>query len=129
YVQQVIVGVVAALGVVTALLISVLQRKRELGLLRAVGATPGQVLRSVLAEALWLGVIGTILGLIVGLPLEWYIVRVVIWEDSGFLAPAEVPGAAGFSIAVMPIPLALVAGFWPAWQASCGRVVEAIGYE
>ena len=51
YLQQIVVGVVAALGVVTALLISVLQRKRELGLLLAVGATPGQALRSVLAEA------------------------------------------------------------------------------
>jgi putative ABC transport system permease protein len=44
YLQQFIVGVVAALGVVTALLISVLQRRRELGLLRAVGATQPQVL-------------------------------------------------------------------------------------
>ena len=50
-VQQLVVGMVAALGVVTALLISVLQRRRELGLLRAVGATRAQVLRSVLAEA------------------------------------------------------------------------------
>src|SRR5262249_43824725 len=50
-VQQLVVAAVAALGVVTALLISVLQRRRELGLLRAVGATRAQVLRSVLAEA------------------------------------------------------------------------------
>ena len=48
-VQQFVVGAVAALGVVTALLISVLQRRRELGLLRSVGATRGQVLRSSLA--------------------------------------------------------------------------------
>src|SRR5262249_25661085 len=54
-VQQIVVGAVAALGVVTALLISVLQRRRELGLLRAVGATRAQVLGSVLAEAALLG--------------------------------------------------------------------------
>src|SRR5262249_50880040 len=51
YMQQVAIGIVAALGVVMALLISVLQRRRELGLLRAVGATQGQVLYTVLAEA------------------------------------------------------------------------------
>ena len=63
YLQQIVIGVVAALGVVTALLISVLQRKRELGLLLAVGATPGQVLRSVLAEAMLMGMFGTVLGI------------------------------------------------------------------
>src|SRR5262249_8358189 len=47
YAQQSVVGMVALLGVVSALFISVLQRRRELGLLRAVGASRPQVLRSV----------------------------------------------------------------------------------
>src|SRR5581483_2962866 len=51
YAQQVVVMLVAALGVVTALLISVLQRRREMGLLRAIGASQLQVIHSVLAEA------------------------------------------------------------------------------
>ena len=84
YLQQIVIGVVAALGVVTALLISVLQRKRELGLLLAVGATPGQVLRSVLAEAMLMGVFGTVLGILIGLPMEWYVLKVVLVEESGF---------------------------------------------
>ena len=58
YLQQVIIGVVATLGVVMALLISVLQRRRELGLLRAVGATQPQVLKTVLAEATLMGMLG-----------------------------------------------------------------------
>src|SRR5205807_2734643 len=49
--QQLVVMVVAALGVVMALLISVLQRKRELGLLRAIGASRWRVVRCVVAEA------------------------------------------------------------------------------
>src|SRR5262249_3757578 len=72
YLQQIIIGVVATLGVVMALLISVLQRRRELGLIRAVGATQPQVLRTVLAEATLMGILGTILGLLIGLPMEWY---------------------------------------------------------
>src|SRR5205814_5274170 len=75
YLQQIVVGVVAALVVVTALLISVLQRKRELGLLLAVGATPGQVVRSVLAEAALMGLFGTVLGVLIGVPLEWYVLK------------------------------------------------------
>ena len=70
YLQQVIIGVVATLGVVMALLISVLQRRRELGLLRAVGATQPQVLKTVLAEAMLMGVLGTVLGVLIGLPME-----------------------------------------------------------
>ncbi|HJZ59603.1 MAG TPA: ABC transporter permease, partial [Gemmataceae bacterium] len=91
YLQQIIVGVVAALGVVTALLISVLQRKRELGLLMAVGATPIQVLRSVLAEAVLMGVLGTALGILIGLPMEWYVLKVVLVEESGFVFDVVIP--------------------------------------
>jgi putative ABC transport system permease protein len=71
YSQEIVVGLVAAMGVVMALLISVLQRRRELGLLRAVGATRGQILRTVLAEATLMGFIGILIGLVVGVPLEW----------------------------------------------------------
>ncbi|WP_410971690.1 FtsX-like permease family protein, partial [Salmonella sp. SAL4437] len=66
YLQQIIVAVVATLGVVMALLISVLQRRRELGLLRAVGATQPQILKTVLAEAALMGLLGTVLGLLMG---------------------------------------------------------------
>src|SRR5262249_23161303 len=62
YTQLSLVGIVGALGVMAALLISVIQRQRELGLLRAVGATRGQIVRTVVAEAFLMGAIGTLLG-------------------------------------------------------------------
>src|SRR5260370_22306187 len=67
---QFVVMVEASLGVVTALLISVLQRKREMGLLRAIGASRSQVVRSFQAEAFLMGVIGTFIGFLVGIPME-----------------------------------------------------------
>src|SRR5262249_34393934 len=91
YLQEIVVGVVAGLGVVAALLISVIQRRRELGLLRAVGATQGQVLRTVLFEALLMGVIGSPLGVLFGLLLEWYAVKVILLEESGFRFPLTPP--------------------------------------
>ena len=48
-------------------------------------ATPGQVLRSVLAEAVLMGIFGTALGVLIGIPLEWYVVRVVLMDESGFV--------------------------------------------
>jgi putative ABC transport system permease protein len=127
--QQAVVGVVAALGVVTALLISVLQRRRELGLLRSVGATRAQVLRSVLAEAALLGLFGTLFGALLGLPIEWYMVRIVIWEEAGFLLPVVVPWRAALEVGAVSLGLAALAGLGPALHAVRLPVAEAVAYE
>lgn len=129
YMQQLVVGVVAALGVVTALLISVLQRKRELGLLLAVGATPGQVLRSVLAEAFLMGVFGTALGILIGLPMEWYVLKVMFVDESGFNLDMLIPWKAAFGIAAVSVALATLAGLVPAWRAIQTRIPDALQYE
>jgi len=129
YMQQIVVGVVAALGVVTALLISVLQRKRELGLLLALGATPGQVLRSVLAEAILMGLFGTALGILIGLPMEWYVLRVVLMEESGFHFDVLVPWREALGIAFAALATATIAGLIPALHAVRTRIPDAIQWE
>lgn len=129
YLQQIVVAVVAALGVVTALLISVLQRKRELGLLLAVGATPGQVVRSVLAEAVLMGLFGTVLGVAIGLPLEWYVLRLVLVEESGFVFDVVVPWREALGIAVGSVLAATLAGLLPAVRAVRTRIPDAIQWE
>jgi putative ABC transport system permease protein len=129
YLQQIVVGVVAALGVVTALLISVLQRKRELGLLLALGATPGQVLRSVMAEAILMGLFGTALGVFIGLPMEWYVLRVILMEESGFVFDVVVPWREALGIAVAAIFTATLAGLVPALHAVRTRIPDAIQWE
>ena len=129
YLQQIVIGVVAALGVVTALLISVLQRKRELGLLLAVGATPGQVLRSVLAEAMLMGIFGTALGILIGLPMEWYVLKVVLVEESGFVLDVVFPWKQALGIAGVAIVTATVAGLLPAIRAIQIRIPDALQYE
>lgn len=129
YAQGVVVGLVAGLGVVTALLISVLQRRRELGILRAVGASRAQVLRTVLAEAALMGVTGAVVGLLIGVPLEWYAVRIVLFDEAGFLFPVIVPWAAAGMLCVSAVLLAACAGLGPAVHAVHVRIPEAIAYE
>jgi putative ABC transport system permease protein len=129
YSFELVIGIVAVLGVVTALLISVLQRQRELGLLRAVGATQAQVLRSVLAEATLMGLIGTLLGVLAGIPLEWYVVRVVILQESGFLFPVLLPWQEIGLLVVLALSATTLAGLGPALHAVRLRIVEAIAYE
>ncbi len=129
YLQQIVIAVVAGLGVVTALLISVLQRKRELGLLLAVGATPGQVMRSVMAEAMLLGVFGTVLGILIGIPMEWYVLKVVLVEESGFVFDVVIPWEQALGIAGAAIGTATLAGLLPAWRAIQTRIPDALQYE
>lgn len=129
FLQQIVVGIVAALGVVTSLLISVLQRRRELGLLLAVGATPAQVIRTVLAEAVLMGVFGTILGILIGLPLEWYVLRVVMPEESGFVFDLLIPWRQTATIAIGAIAIATLAGLLPALHAVRMRITDAIAYQ
>lgn len=129
HLQQVVVGLVAALGVVTSLLISVLQRKRELGLLLAVGATPAQVIRTVLYEAVLMGLFGTVLGFFIGVPLEWYVVRVVLFEESGFVFDVVLPWKQAFGIGIGAMVVATLAGLLPALRAVKTRIPDAIAYE
>jgi putative ABC transport system permease protein len=112
-----------------ALLISVIQRQRELGLLRAVGATRAQVIRTVVAEAVLMGVIGTALGLLIGLPLEWYVVHVLLFEEAGFAFPVIYPWLSAGFIAVVAMLLAGLAAQVPAVHAGRMHIAEAIAYE
>jgi len=129
YAQQAVVGLVALLGVISALFISVLQRRRELGLLRAVGASRNQVLRSVLAEAVLMGMVGAILGLLIGIVLEWYLIGVMLLDESGLVIPMLIPWQAAGVVGGLAVLLATAVGLWPAWQATRIRIAEAIAYE
>jgi putative ABC transport system permease protein len=129
YAQQFVVGVVALLGVISALFISVLQRRRELGLLRAVGASRGQVLGTVLAEAVLMGLIGAAIGLAVGLALEWYEVHVMLLDEAGFVFPTRFAWSATGLVCGLSVLLATLFGLWPAWRATRLGITEAIAYE
>ncbi len=127
--QEIVVVLVAALGVVTALLISVLQRRREMGLLRAIGASQAQVVYLVLAEASLMGIFGSILGVIFAIPLQWYALQVVFLEESGYVFPVYVPWWEAAVVALTALAIATLAGVGPALYAVRERIPEAIAYE
>jgi len=60
------------LGILNTMLMSVLERTREFGVLRAIGTRPGRVVAQVLGESFWIGTLGAALGLAAGLTLTWY---------------------------------------------------------
>ncbi|HZY90168.1 MAG TPA: FtsX-like permease family protein [Gemmataceae bacterium] len=129
YAQQFVVGVVALLGVISALFISVLQRRQELGLLRAVGASRGQVLGTVLAEAVLMSVIGAAIGLAVGVVLEWYEIHFMLLDEAGLVFPMRFAWSVTGLVCGLSVLLATLFGLWPAWRATQLRITEAIAYE
>ncbi len=73
WVITIIILTVASLGMINTFMISILERLREFGTLRAVGLLPSQLVKLVLFQGAVLGVIGTILGLILSVPLTFYL--------------------------------------------------------
>lgn len=129
YAVEVVAVVVAIFSVINTLLASVLDRTREIGVLRAIGATQAQVRRSVVAEAGWMGLLGGVLGLFAGTVMAYHHVVYNTKQLTGwtfqFFYPYDI---AALSI-VASVALCVLAGFGPARQAASLPIVSAIGYE
>ncbi len=120
---------VAFLGVANTLAISVLQRRRELGLLRAVGATRWQVAWSVLAQALLIGVLGLILGVALGALLQVYALEILMVEEAGQFFAFLFPLTMTLVTIVAAVIAAQVSGAVPALRAAYLPISEAVAYE
>ena len=129
YAVEIVAVVVAIFSVINTLLASVLDRTREIGVLRAIGATQAQVRRSVVAEAGWMGLIGGLLGLFAGTVMAYHHVVYNTKQLTGWTFQFYYPyDVAALSI-VASVLLCVLAGFGPARQAASLPIVSAIGYE
>jgi putative ABC transport system permease protein len=127
--NQIAVAVfVAVLGIVNTLTVSITDRRRELGVLQAVGGLRQQVRRTVWMEALGIGAIGLVLGLALG-AVNLYYSLALTQRMSGLGLDYQYP----MSIAMFLVPGMLVTAFvsalWPAEAAVRGSLVEALEYE
>ncbi|MFM7044268.1 MAG: ABC transporter permease, partial [Ilumatobacteraceae bacterium] len=114
---------IAVIGIVITLWLAVYERRRELGLLRAVGMTRKQVRTSVLWESLITGAVGVVFGLVLGTSLGWIIVR--SFRDEGlreFALPASTIATASIAVLVF----AALAAFLPARKAAKSDMLDAI---
>ncbi len=117
---------IALIGIVITLLLSIYERTRELGLLRAVGTSRSQVRSIVRWESVIISLLGTLVGLIVGLFFGWSVVQAL--KDDGFNKFAIAPLQLVFVVILAAI-LGVVAAIWPARRASKLDVLRAIGQE
>jgi putative ABC transport system permease protein len=119
--------VVSLLGVVNTLAMSVIERTREIGVLRALGSTRWQVRRTMLDESLLITSAGALVGILVGLAIG------VAWLPGfGQALPGltfHFPGATAFGVAIAAIVLGTLAAILPARRAARLKVIEALSYE
>ena len=120
---------VAFLGIVNALWISVVLRRRELGLLRAVGATRGQVTAAIVLQAGAMGVIGAVLGLVGGALLLALALGRIIPGDTGWVYPLRFPWDVAAASALLGVVTSAAAGFLPARRAASHPLREALSAE
>ena len=117
--------VIAVVGITNTLTLSVHERTREIGLVRAVGMSRGQLRRSITWESMLIAVLGGLLGVGLGLFFAWAIVT-ALEDEVLFLS---VPWGS-LALALSAAALAgVVAALVPAWRAGRRNILEAIAYE
>jgi putative ABC transport system permease protein len=130
YIIYVLLGVailIALLGILNTLLLSIYERTRELGMLRAVGLSRGGVTRMVGSESVVLAVFGCVLGIILGVGLGAAISSALI--DRDFLTTIAIPWGKLIIFVVIAVVAGVLASLWPARRAGRLNVLEAIAYE
>jgi len=129
YVQIAVAVLVAILGIVNALTVSITDRRRELGVLRAVGGLRRQIRRTVWMEALSVGFIGLVLGLALGAIQLWYSVEIARRDLLGIDIAYVYPGRTALLLAPVILIAAFLAALAPGESAVRGSLVEALEYE
>ncbi|MGK2318757.1 ABC transporter permease [Gordonia rhizosphera NBRC 16068] len=114
---------IAVLGIVNTLALSVVERQREIGMLRAVGMLRSQVRRSIYLESVLIAIFGALLGVILGTVIGWALVRTLAkWGLGTPVLPWSLIGVTLVASAVVGV----LAALWPAVRAARTRPLEAI---
>ncbi len=118
--------VIAVFGIVLTLLLAVYERRRETGLLRAVGMTRAQVRTTVRWESVLTSVYGAVVGVLMGLVLGYVVIAAL--RDQG-LTKYSVPVATITAILLIAFVVGVIAAVVPAWRATKLDILRAIATE
>ena len=120
--------IISALGVVNTMTMNILERVREIGTLRSIGTTRGQLARMILSESGMMGLLGSIFGLLVAVPVSFVMVQ-GMKQGSGFQMNYIFPASAFVSSVVVALIVSQLAALYPTWRAGRINIIEAVKEE
>ena len=129
YMQLVVAVIVAVVGIANTLIISIAERRREFGIIRAIGGYRSQIRKMVLLEAFSIAVVGVIVGAVAALFNIQFLSRTVSTVLTGYDVPFYFPWVLILESFPAVVAVSLLAGWIPARHAMQAPVIEAIGYE
>ncbi len=121
-----VVMVVVILGIASVLVVSVVQKRREIGILRAMGATRGQILRVFLLQGAIVGALGSVLGVLLAVLLIWAFTSFVRGSDGLPLFSITLAPALALRIAAVATLCGVLAAVAPARRAAALDPAQAI---
>jgi lipoprotein-releasing system permease protein len=121
-----VVLVVVVLGIASVLVVSVVQKRREIGILRAMGATRGQILRLFLVQGAVVGALGSALGIALAVLMIWLFTKFVRGSDGLPLFVIGLPLATALQVALIATVCGVLAAVAPARRAAALDPAQAI---
>ncbi|MDO8375141.1 MAG: FtsX-like permease family protein [Polaromonas sp.] len=121
-----VVLVVVVLGIASVLVVSVVQKRREIGILRAMGATRGQILRLFLVQGAVVGALGSALGIALAVLMIWLFTKFVRGSDGLPLFVIGLPLATAVQVALIATVCGVLAAVAPARRAAALDPAQAI---
>jgi ABC-type antimicrobial peptide transport system permease subunit len=113
---------VAGVSIINTMTISVMERTREIGILKAIGSKSTEILLLFISEATITGIVGGVLGSALG-----FLLGTIVGDYIGL--PVAVTYDLGFAVVMFAVLTSVIAGLYPSWQASRLHPVEALRYE
>ena len=134
FIILVLIVLVAAFGIVSTLIMVVMEKNKDIAILKSMGATARSIMRVFILEGLIIGVVGTALGLIGGYAICRILASypfITLPRDVYYIShlPVKMSGMDFFLIALSAMGISFLATLYPSWQASRLDPAEALRYE
>jgi len=133
---------VAALNIVSTLMMSVTDKEPDIAILRAMGMTPGSIMRIFMVQGAFIGLFGTLIGVALGVPVAQNVFEIVSWLERLFhtnflpenvyyisVITADVRFHEVLTYALCAFGVTILATIFPAWRASRTLPAQALRYE
>ena len=134
FIIEVLIIVVAAFGIASTLIMMVMEKTKDIGILKTMGATKGSIRYIFIIEGSVIGILGSVLGTLLGLVLCWVIKSwnipmpyTEVYQISTL--PAKINWGFVAMVNTVSLLICWIATLYPAWHASNFNPVEALRYE